>query len=416
MIKKLFAFVMVFTVVSVLYGCKNNSTETKNETVINYETIDPFEEMNAYKKDIDIISNYEAKGIFSEGLAFVSYYSDGTKYAYIDNSGKIIFYLPDGYYDGEEFNDGYAVIKRSEAPCYAVIDKSGKIVFNGEGYNALSRASEGIICAYVKEETYLGTNIRTDFLNYKGEVIGSVNDAPKSFVSSNERSERYFQFGTVPINGKFYDKQGNVVYDLNQKFSSDLDIYDYQTDNNTQFYMDGHLHRVFDRKNLKFLSVVFTNPYNMVPISVRLRDSGIGATLKDENGKEYILFNFPDGNEKKVFIDGLEYLSSSDTDLINEDYWIVQLQNGFEAVIDINGNFLFEPVKDDILYYGEGMFCLRKSKTFIDSAGTEIYSVDFVPDSWALDEEDLYHEGMRVYNKKFIDKSGTKLNEIYFKK
>lgn len=354
--------------------------------------------------------SYEAKGRFSEGLAFVTYRNNGQKYGYIDKTGKVVCTLPEGYTYGEPFSEGYAVIIREETPRYAIMDKTGNIVIDGLGYNVLSRASEGIICAYVKDETYSGTVLRTDFLDYKGNVVASINEVPKRFKSSNERAERYFQFGSVSINGRYYDKNGQVLLDLNQRLDS-LDITDYQTEDGVQYVFDGHLKEVFDRKNLMFLSVNFTNPYNMVLVRVDIADSGLGATIKFNEDKPYILFTYPNGKEEKCYIDALSALNEQ---IIHEEQWIIGLQNGYETVIDKNGNFLFEPVKDDIIYYGEGMYCLKKAKKFIDSSGKEIYAVDYVPDSYTVDEEDLYHEGMRISDRKYIDKSGNQINEVYF--
>ena len=62
------------------------------------------------EKTVTTITDYEAEGVFSEGLAFVTYFRDGIeKYAYIDKLGKVSCELPDGYTYGLPFHNGLAV-------------------------------------------------------------------------------------------------------------------------------------------------------------------------------------------------------------------------------------------------------------------------------------------------------------------
>ncbi len=95
-------------------------------------------------------------GDFSEGLAAVITAANieeniNSRYGYIDQSGKMVIELPDGWW-GRRFKDGVAQIQKLDS-CY-IIDKTGKRLFkvnNEEIYTGDDiRYSEGLAFVYGK--------------------------------------------------------------------------------------------------------------------------------------------------------------------------------------------------------------------------------------------------------------------------
>lgn len=382
------------------------------------------------EKTVTTITDYEAEGVFSEGLAFVTYSRDGIeKYAYIDKMGKVSCELPDGYTYGLPFHNGLAVVIK-EIKCgsmgsmsgFAVIDNRGNIVIDGSEYAMMSRASEGIICAFKIDKTYTGTTYLTEFLNYQGEIVARVNDIPDILKGSSllinsytdiKKYERYFQFGTVPINGIYYNSKGNVVKELDD---------DIQTEDNLQYvlFRGWYYAKMYDRKNLtkitnedyKYVNTTFGDEGMVSP-------DGITFAQRNDDDGYYIEFITPNGEFKKHSIEGLVgefspmYVRDADSDC-----WIVHLENSYTALIDIDGNFCFEPIqKENIEYLGEGKYYLAKSQKVIDSSGKELFAFPGMYNCPTggryVQYEFMFHEGMLNYDGHYITETGDVINCIY---
>lgn len=383
------------------------------------------------EKTVTTITDYEAEGVFSEGLAFVTYSRDGIeKYAYIDKMGKVSCELPDGYTYGLPFHNGLAVVIK-EIKCgsmgsmsgFAVIDNRGNIVIDGSEYAMMSRASEGIICAFKIDKTYAGTTYLTEFLNYQGEIVARVNDIPDILKGSSllinsytdiKKYERYFQFGTVPINGIYYNSKGNVVKELND---------DIQTEDNLQYvlFRGWYYAKMYDRKNLtkitnedyKYVNTTFGDEGMVSP-------DGITFAQRNDDDGYYIEFITPNGEFKKHSIEGLVgefspiYVRDADSDC-----WIVHLENSYTALIDVDGKFCFEPIQEEnIEYLGEGKYYLMKSQKVIDSSGKELFTFPGMYSSPSggryVCYEFMFHEGMLKYDGHYITETGDMINCIYY--
>ncbi len=408
----------------------NNSDENLTVGAVENESIEEMpakteeitELVTEPEKPILTISEYTPKGSFSEGMAFVEYEdptSRAKKYAYIDKTGKVLFELPYGYTYGFEFHDGLAVIAQErtynygsyKTKGYAVMDKSGKIVFDASEYLSVSRASEGVICATKTIESYNGTTNNFYILDYKGNVLATIDRGKHSSVAN------YMQYGTVCVDGCFYDKQGNVVKD----FKDNDEDYIEQSEAGSELGIDSHL--LFNRKTLK---TVATYGYSIGGYSYsRPNLNGYAIFIESDRNSSprvnYMSVVDINGNKSKHYIDGLSSFGVTPTPDDNQystgtdNRWVVPLQNNFHALVNEKGEFVIEPVKSQIYYMGESKYYVDETGDVIDSNGNKLFTI-IENNRSGYNPDDRFNDGMVVVlidgDDKYVSDKGVYINKL----
>lgn len=379
------------------------------------------------------VSSYRAYGSFSEGMAFVEYTDPDSrekKYAYIDKNGNVLFELPEGYVYGYEFHDGLAVVAKEhrnnygrwETKGYAVIDNKGKLVFDASEYNNVSRASEGVICAIKTIESYNGTINNFYILDYNGNVITTI-ERSKSSVSGYNGNPHYtgmsyMQYGSVCVDGCFYDKNGNIIKDFrgsNQSFATQ------SIDGNELCYFGSYPYEVnvsgggtlFNRRTLEVISEDHIFPSHDCGPNL----NGYSALHRYNRETETYFVRIRDinGNTTDYYVDGLREIEPQDL-RESDNRWIVELQNNYYSIINEKGEFIIEPVEDSIYYMGESKYYISGTGKVVDVNGKHLFTIK----SNVYSNHELYsnnryfNEGMiyMEHNDKFMSDKGEYINKL----
>ncbi len=395
---------------------KEDSAETEEITELITEASKPKQ----------TVSDYSPCGSFSEGMAFVEYEDPvrrTEKYVYIDKTGKVLFELPDGYTYGFEFHDGLAVIAKErnysygsyETEGYAVMDKNGKIVFDASEYLSVSRASEGVICATKTIESYNGTTKNFYILDYEGNILTTITRSDDSYEG---RGANYMQYGSVCVDGCFYDKQGNVVKD----FRNSREGYTEQSEKGSELGIDSGL--LFNRRTLE---TVATYGYSIGGYSYsRPNLNGYAIFIElDRNSsprKYYLSVADINGNKTRQDVDGLSSFGVTPTPDYNQystgtdNRWTVPLQNQFYALVNEKGEFIIEPVQSQIYYMGESKYYLEETGDVIDSNGNKLFTINEDDYNNGYNPDDRFTDGMVVVmvngDDKYVSDKGVYINEL----
>ena len=168
-------------------------------------------------------------GAYNNGIAHIEYEkvsriisasgaSDPVKErgsAYIDREGKVLFWIPEGFY-GSAFSNGYAYV-HGNATTY-VIDESGKVLSkhstdkNAKEY-VISRG-DGYVLTYEKASTFSASKFIYRIYDPTGEVVNT-------FESEEELELDYCGEGvfytpsTYKLPHRYWDKNGHSFIDKN---------------------------------------------------------------------------------------------------------------------------------------------------------------------------------------------------------
>lgn len=182
-----------------------------------------YEELFCVKKDdkygyIDINNEWIIEPIysyatdFSEGLACVK--NDDYRYGYIDREGKVI--IPFEYESGESFSEGLAYV-RTEEDRSGFIDTIGKLVFETP-YGIALPFEYGVSVVYGL----------TDF-----SLKGAINREGKSIVPTEYEMvyvyKNYIEATLSDDTRVYFDKEGNILQNINDLDEDDNDGYDDHT-------------------------------------------------------------------------------------------------------------------------------------------------------------------------------------------
>lgn len=355
------------------------------------------------------VSSYKAYGRFSEGMAFVEYTDPDSrerKYAYIDKNGNVLFELPAGYVYGYEFHDGLAVVAKEhdynygswETEGYAVIDNKGKLVFDASEYHSISRASEGVICAAKTVESYNGTTYYFSILDYSGKPITVIQ------VNSEVSYAAYMQYGTVCVNGCFYDKNGNVVKDFRDSDES----YTAQS-------ADGSIYsckyELFNRKTLETVC-----EYTYENSNPNLNGYSAASEYNRETETVYLEVIDINGNVTNYNVDGLRWVEEQDY-RDTDNRWVVELQNFYHTIINEKGEFMLEPVESSIYYMGESKYYVYETGDVLDLNGNLLFTMkskSYNSNSSFTEDWEYFNEGMiyMEHNDKFMSDKGEYINKL----
>lgn len=417
--KKFLILIMVFVLLVSLSSCSFISKTKKSDSDSQSEDSgflgdlfsdeETTEERDVVSASFDLFSDFEGIN-FSEGLAFsLCDYVDSSGF-YFDKTGEVAFKLDPGFNYGYKFNEGYAVISTEDKDGFywdiedaysAVVDKKGNYLFEGGEHNFYGKVSEGKIVAYDYVESYNGTVIRVTVYDLQKNALWSEEfDYIPSFGS-------FYLDDIMVIGNKCYDTKGNVVFEAEENinllagFSELSDV--------SVISNDFGILTVFDRKNLEVKEYEFPpswgESFDGTPFS-----NGYLVGYTNVYGKG--LYQI-DKNGNLTVIDFYEeyYIDLEQTD---DEAWILKMENGFFTIIDKNGNFLFEPVQNEIIYLGEGLFQIGDGSV-CDKTGKEIYNLGH---SVTNNDGTYYSDGMLVAKnsntyRSYVDKEGNELSEAW---
>ena len=339
---------------------------------------------------------YVAYGSFSEGKAYAQVEDIGG--CYIDQTGQILFALPDDMPYGYQFSEGYAVVTNrgyhthtqydlewgledrnyGDEVKYALINENGSYVVEPGRYVYISSVSEGKYFCVSVERAASGTTTTYLVNDIHGNTICTISG------------------GQYP----WYDKLNNQALITDEQlyifFGSHVDTYDLSgkkiadTDDPTSFDA-GNAHARVVKTGFIACSSSLGSRYIM--------DLSNGATTRIESVAQtdgafslggYIM------QQKKLDSKRVAWLVNTAGEIVSDPFelagadgwatnvdnglWVVKLSNGYWGVIAafVAGNklklaYLFEPIQDSLLYIGESHFYGQNTRTVYDGNGQKCY-------------------------------------------
>ena len=379
--KRIFIITVSALLLFVFSSCSIN--DRKTESVGNNEAFSDYKEIETsadsdyidhaiipeYREEISISFDSD----FSEGLAFshlVSIVSDVPSHSfYFDKTGRIVFELDERFQNGEEFHEGYAVVSEmgSSNPHLsladdangAVVGKDGKFLFEPGEHNYYARASEGKIVAFDSITTYSGTENILTVYDLNKNMLWNMN------VEEFTSYDLYYIDGILTVGDKCYDEKGNVVFESPDGLIIEKAVSEHSTVCVAQVSSYGDI-KVFDREKLELRDYKF-DAFGVYPTTYLYRPFYGGyIALRDGYDKLHIMD--VNGNVNIIELDCTDGLYFKHTDMA---CWIIEMNNDYFAVIDEKGEFLFEPVQEELFYLGDGLFQKGTSFAVCDSTGTE---------------------------------------------
>lgn len=394
-----FAIVFLFSLASCGISEKDAEIKRGDEGFSEYEYDGADYEFEDYEDDsvtgeyrIDVEISLDSN--FSEGLAFShlrSIVSDVPSHSfYFDKTGKIVFELDERFQNGEEFHEGYAVVSEigsdnsfmnlADDANGAVVDKDGEFLFEPGEHNYYARVSEGKIVAFDSITTYSGTeNLLTVYDLNKNELWSMKVEEFTSY-------DLYYLDGILTVGDKCYDTEGNVVFESPDGLIIEKAVSEHSTVCVAEVGSYGAI-KVFDRENLEVKDYNF-DVLVIYPTEFLYRPFYEGyIAVRDGHDKVHVMDQYGDVNI--IELDCTDGYFFKHTDMA---CWIVQMNNDYYGVIDENGEFLFEPVQEELFYLGDGLF--QKGTTFsvCDMSGKEVFNPGR---SLTVDDEVRYYsDGM----------------------
>ena len=359
--------------------------------------------------EVDIVDIGAGVRAFSGGKGWYRDISSG-QWNCIDTEGNHIFSLPVGYTPESSFVQNLCLIKHDGYRDF-LIDENGHQVFKElcTGDNEILTMSEnnGTINIWVRtiKDTFEEHIEMLHVIDGNGKTICEYNSLPEISIARIDKSEfkylgdgmyqyykyvfntnnnSYFEYGVAIINfdnGYGIDVNGKIINQEGERYAA------YTLQSSPGKYGDG---------------VFFVGSREEIYISKRTNyfDVCKGA-FYDIDGhvkldiSKYMLDYFP------YFVDGYCKLS-----ILNE------AGITFNGIMDISGNFLFEPVKDcRSLEISEGMVVINcnpiqlydiEKKTMSTFPNTNLWRIYEFHDGWAVCQLESDYWG-------FIDKNGNYL-------
>lgn len=406
----------------------------------------------------DAFVDVEPLSDFSEGLAFarVTLPDGSEKCAYINLEGEIAVELPDGYNYGFAFHDGYAAVCNlqdsrewtadskigdaylsSPTLRYNLIDTQSTPLFNSQEYCYIGPVGEGKVLTRTIKQDYNGTVQVVAFRDLQENIVwevdietlysglGSLETDPSFQTDDNYLrapwTSRYRNgITTLYSRSDFYgyiycfDGAGNCLETLHLGASShgaddnpSVDGFDEYLTSDINERGSG-LRGIYNRSSNTFVPLEeLPTPDYYTTVSLWPEEyglTGLGYFMQGRNiamgGKERFFIYDSSGN---ILLDKAEpavqrIVSGMD------DHWIVELQNGYYGLLDLNGDLCMEPVQEEILPMGSGLYLLRESGAVINASGEVQFTL---PDEYTslhcpVQPTDLYpadgryHEGVAV--------------------
>ena len=303
-------------------------------------------------------------GHFSEGLTRV--YKRGFGYGFANREMK--FLIPMKYPDAEDFHDGKAKVQHDGKWMY--IDKAGNETEIGteesSKYQEVGEYSEGMCKVSTLKLRFMDLAYHSDYEEIAG-IWGFVNEAGEEVISPQYIYAQDFKDGiALACKGK---------WTIDPKWDNKY--------NTGRYWTEEELWGAIDKD---------------------------GNTVIPFQFDEVKHLDFPDGQEETAFV-------------VHYGGW----ENGHWGVIDNRGNWLADPVFEDIGYgYDDGvitfydrdswdddalmgLYDLKEKKVIIEP---QFYDIDFLSDGWLQVEVNDEELGRHV--ERLIDRSGKeKFHSIY---
>lgn len=389
--------------------------------------------------------SYEALGNFSEGLALVRRQSDG-RLAYIDKNGDIKIVLEEQYKSATEFNNGRAVLCTGEKFFlsgnpghfswelkgdydYSMIDTEGNVIVEPGIYQFIGKTAEEKTFIYQAEESYQGTKKIVGFIDLNGKLLFEMDASPYIYYDGSKSGLEniFFYCGTAVLKNinmrsqDIIDDSGNIIQQIGKGTADEI-----RTFNTNLCILDTAHKKGWGDIQLYNRSI---NEIELLPsgnIETYIKYSYFEPTHFVE-GYALVIETDPNLYHKTfLFVDNAGNVVSVNKDLsvsyfkrTLEDAWILELQNDYWGIVDHEGQLLFEPVQEEIISLGEGLFYGENSKAVFDKYGEQKFISDGIPyeSIYAESATSLYpySEGLIIVNvngtNRFMDLQGNILWE-----
>lgn len=276
-------------------------------------------------------------------------------YGYYDSEGNVV--IPFIYKSAQTFNGGIAAVEREDGK-WGVIDKNGNTVIPF-GYEIFGGFSDGLAYAGKKIENKKKASTytrRAGYVDIRGnEVIPLIYKDVSSFSEGLARVE------DANGNYSFFDKKGQKIFDLDEKYSwvcsSFSEGYAAVKDRETKKY------GFIDKTGKLVIPCVYDN------LDIDFFKNGVAIVSKDK------LYGLIDKSGKVIAPISYEYIDHN----WSKRKWTEAKKDGKCGVLDVSGKEVIPCSYQSLESWGDGLIAVYRDGKwgFIDENGKQIAPYEY---------------------------------------